>query len=632
MPSSRNLLHVIPEDEEPRSLSSSSSSRASSPWLEAKRTFSTSFIEVSLADEHYLPSSAPRPLATLPRNMVYEIRSGAISPTPSASSLSSSSPPTPTSSEDESSPLIIEPRHASIRPLNITKNNVQKRVSHRITLLESEDSEDESDSEWYTQEFSKMIWPLPPSLPKQQPSRPESLRLEPVMTEEPVTRSPNPPKRAFSHMPKRSRSIPKAAPPPVPTIPIPAIPTQSSPPPPGSTSIPEIVELPRSASPVNQSHSRTLSFRRPPPRTSIPNDCHLITDENQSFWSSDFDLPIHEEPSPVDISPPSSCPSSHLTVPQIPDSPGSMYSQLSAFPHQSFVDIEDSAEIEFAVDDIKFDLSTDLPLRLPLSLPNSPTDLEADFAFGLEELWGGKATGASPVIAITDADEKLEEQLESAYVRSEPSSLPTTPSSNSDAELYPLEQVTTPDKPTLRSRWSNSTLGSVCEDHTTRSKFGAANKLKLYFGGGSPLTKSKQSQQQQEKREKEHKRPGSTSPIAAAKAAVARATTGAIHHPSSPSSPSRRSSSFIPLIPASPASPKTKKAQRQVVIVPPSSFYPRRSRTPASAFLRDSLTSSPVPSLSGKSKKGWDDQEGDVMVIGYGLGGLGKGLKRHGSH
>ena len=434
MPSTSKNLQIIPEEDEPRSSISSSPLR---PETNIKRTFSTSYIEVSLAadsddvdnnnndddEQHDLlslprPGPAPRPPVTSPKSTAYDTRSGATSPTPSTSSSSSScSPSTPTSSDDESPMMRFNPRRSSIRPLNIIKNNYSQTPAPMMTsFIESDtDEEDESDlAEWYSREFSKILSsnsPLVPSFPKQQPSRPESLSLEPLITEVviPITQPLNPPKRtgALLRTHKRSRSAPKEAPPPVPAIPVqfllPSSAVGAAP------SIPEIVELP----PSPPRRRRALSLRRPPPRMSIPDDCladgFVNGEDDESSWSSALDFAVYEHPSPAIISP---LVAQHLSssVLDLPDSPGSMYAQTSALPCSSYLfEDEGFGEIEFAVEDVKFDFS--MPMHLPLSLPNSPIDLETDFALGLEELWnsqeaagGGADELVLPVIAVSDAD------------------------------------------------------------------------------------------------------------------------------------------------------------------------------------------------------------------------------------
>lgn len=548
MQSSSKSLHMIPEEEEPRTSSSS--------WVltecNLKRTFSTSYIEVSFSDSTLSKDDRPalRPLDVPPRNAANE-RSGATSPALSTSSASSCSLPTPTSSDDEFSSF-NNVRPISIRPLNIAKQNARDETSF-IEL----DSDDESDSEWYTQEFSKMIWPLPPSSPKQLPSRPESLQIEPLLQGATLTQPPNPPKRVASHKHRHSRSIPKKA-----VRPLLTVPAQSLPSPSLNPSIPQVVEPLESPNPVNQFRPRSLSLRRPPPRTSMPVDCladDFIIGEDESHWSSDFDDAAHKLPSPALISP---APRRISSMPQIPDSP-SMYSQPSARRHPYRGDV---GEIE--LDDVEFDLSIDISTRFSLSLSN---DLEADFTLGLDALWNPKEASTSrlvpPIIAVLDTDEDLQSSsvLETAYAPRK-SSLSASSKLYHDSKTDARFQLDTLTKPVLHSKWSNSTLASVYEQQRSQS----ANKLKHYFGVAPPLLKPKQRQ------EKQHKRTGS----AGANPSVSRAATGAIRHSSSLSS--HQLSTLSPPVTATPTSPRTKKAQRQAVFIPSSYLSLRK---PASSSL-----------------------------------------------
>ena len=122
-----------------------------------------------------------------------------------------------------------------------------------------------------------------------------------------------------------------------------------------------------------------------------------------------------------------------LTIPHFPDSPGSMYSQASALPHPYRGDFDDFGEIEFAVDDVKFNFSNDTPTPLPLSLPNTPSDLETDFALGLEQLQTQNDTAACklapPTIAVLDVNR--------SGASDEPSSsFPPTPSTSASFDSY----------------------------------------------------------------------------------------------------------------------------------------------------------------------------------------------------
>ncbi|KAF8631101.1 hypothetical protein AX17_005146 [Amanita inopinata Kibby_2008] len=639
-------LHIILEEDEPRS---STPSRSTSPApssdqeLKYKRrhaTVSMSEIHLNIHNDNGLVSSSPRQISpiTPPRVSFPELRSETTSPTPSSSSSSSGLPSTPSSSDDEF-PLMgfkPRPRRVSVKPLNITKNNLKGPTSNNISSFIESDSDDESDSEWYTREFSKILTlcsPLPPTYPVQQPSRPESWSLAMPSEEFPVPQPPSP-KRPISHTHRRSRSIPKETPPPVPPIPQQFKPLPSPP-----LAEEAIKALGTPLTPITKPLTRSLSIRRPPPKTSIPADCVLddiLNDEEEgSYWSSAFDLSIYQQPSPmpspVFISAP---PQQQLLfpVPATLDSPTSIYSQATALlqQYQSTEDLEEFGEIEFAVEDVKFDLNMDMPMRLPLSLPDSPIDLEADIANGLEELRNRREQQGSspdlvpPIIAISDVDAEGQEVHIPPPISS-PTSVPTSPlppspgtpasfesfySSNADSDIY-VSECDAGNRPVLRSKWSSSTLASVREEQGFRSPTTfAANKLRLYFAGGnSPLSKSKQ-----------HKRSGSAAAIAAAKAAVARAAAGAIYH--SPEY-SPIASSFRP-----PVSPTVKKAQRQIVVVPPP---PSPKTSSGSSSPPMSPMSPPYPYRYGKGKKRWNGKDSDVTVVGYGYGSQERELRRRGS-
>ncbi len=299
----------------------------------------------------------------------------------------------------------------------------------------------------------------------------------------------------------------------------------------------------------------------------MPVDCladDFIIGEDQSHWSSDF---AYKLPSPALISPAPRRISSCLTMPQTPGSP-SVYSQPSALRHPYRGDFEDVGEIE--LDDVEFDLGIDMSTRLSLSLSSSANDLEADFTLGLDALWNPKEASTSqlvpPIIAVLDTDEDLQSSsvLETATAPCKPWSSVSTSSklyhdSKTDALFHSPEQLDTLTRPSLHSKWSNSTLASVYEQQRSRSKFSAADKFKHYFGVAPPLLKSKQQQ------EKQHKRTGSVG----VNASVPRAATGAIHHFSSLSS----QRSLSPSMTTSPISPRKKKAQRQAVLIPASTSY-----------------------------------------------------------
>ncbi|KAJ3493427.1 hypothetical protein NLJ89_g11023 [Agrocybe chaxingu] len=316
-------------------------------------------------------------------------RSECYSPTPSISSLSSSPcspsgtmPLTPSTSDDESIPSRTFHHCATIRPLvihkhhprpvspsgeiflspslpqpfkNVSEVNMHATLSPSFLESESSESDPESDSEWYTREFSKIISlrsPLPPSFPLQQSCRPDSMSITSDVIVPTTTVNKRRVSKTFQPSveaaPRRrnskTRSIPKYPPPPVPPIPAHL---RSSVSPPSS---------PAPAVPQN--------VRRPPPRSSIPADCvidlYLDEDEVSNDSSSAFSFTMYE----IDLG------ERELGR----DSPASAYSQPS---------FEEQGQ-EVSMDNVKFEL--DYPSMLPLSLPGTPLDLEADIARGLERL------------------------------------------------------------------------------------------------------------------------------------------------------------------------------------------------------------------------------------------------------
>ncbi|KAF8156629.1 hypothetical protein B0H34DRAFT_469016 [Crassisporium funariophilum] len=456
-------------------------------------SFSLNFTDVSF--------KFPHPPLPTPSSSRYDQRSDCDSPTLSISSLSSSPcsqyggmPLTPCTSDDEfslPSSRPFNPRRAAVQPLVIMKHNprpsspfAECSISPSLlqpfkTSLEaltqpptrlsplspsfesdetSEDSDAESDSEWYTREFSKIISlrsPIPPSFPLHNPSRPESMaiitdispakrRVSKALPPTPLDGFPSGqldpafPRRRSS----RTKSIPKYPPPPVPEIP---------------------------------SHFRSLSnsstcsktlphtLRRPPPRSSIPADCVFDLEEEDES-SSTFSFSIYE----VDLG-------------DGPESPGSAYSQPS---------------FEDPVDGVTFDL--DYSMMLPLSLPGTPIDLEADIAQGLEQLRSSETvveeSSLSPATGFV-LEQEEEPQADEQVVVFQPTQQtqvddvfsPMSPFSFQEQEQYSNPNPYISEDKTLKSKWSTSTLGSVREEHERR---GASAKLRLYFGG-SPIKASK---------------------------------------------------------------------------------------------------------------------------------------------
>ena len=414
----------------------------------------------------------PHPPIPTPTSLrKYDRDSECVSPTSSLSSSPASQaddmPLTPSTSDDEfTGPSIRSRQRPVIQPLVITKHNPRPSspfddddcpispsllqpfknatessipisplspsyLAEAFFDVSDEDSDPESDSEWYSKELSKIISPNPPSFPHQT-ARPESISIPssvfPFRRRASKPLPPTPSSGGFSPnaqldptFPQRKRrSLPKYPPPPVPNI---------SP----SSSLP----TPTSSSPSNPNFNR-----RPPPRSSVPADCvydlvdleDLKEDNSSAFSFSIYDVYLGDEP---------------------------------VHSHSHYQE----GEGEDPIDNVSFDL--DCSMMLPLSLPTTPFDLEADIAHGLEQLRN------SPVIdgnnhrqtgfiipEIREPERKLEPQRQQQDIFS-PNPTPTT----SEEE----EKV-------LKSRWSTSSLGSVREEQQRR--VGASSKLRLYF---SPL-------------------------------------------------------------------------------------------------------------------------------------------------
>ncbi|RDB30475.1 hypothetical protein Hypma_007299 [Hypsizygus marmoreus] len=436
------------------------------------------------------------------------------SPTPSMSSSSASTSPeshssglplTPSSSDDEfpsyySSPLpSFNPRRVSIKPLVINKLNSSltpddspcvvstlrqsfKKVQEDYSLLTpsspissdgnlASDSE-ESDSEWYNREFSKILTlcsPLPPNFPEM--ARPESMCVPDSAPSQAFPTSPTtqgcPSAQLDPAFPRRRRSrisIPKYPPPPVPSVPAHLRSPSASSIPIGSP-VPSTPTKPRSRPSSGVLFIAPPLVRRPPPRSSIPADCILVdetfafSDDSGSAFSFSLydDLPSttsHEAESPKSFY---SQPSFQSPTPS--PFPSSFPSTPSSFP---------SEEFDFPVDEVEFEMDLDRSMMLPLSLPNSPIDLEADIASGLEELRLSSPTQVAPKypsIDLSDAD--------TFTTSADPGS------SSGDCDESRM----------LRSKWSSSTLSSIREEHAQRSGFGASAKLRSYFGSPSPRSR-----------------------------------------------------------------------------------------------------------------------------------------------
>ncbi|KAG6821127.1 hypothetical protein H0H93_006466 [Arthromyces matolae] len=278
---------------------SSSSSPFSSPES-SSHPFNSKFLD----DELHPPiHSSPNPLS------IY--RDGWESPTPSMSSCSSSTtveaqsslPTTPATSDDESSSCPNSPSFCpvTVKPLVITKHNrpVLSRstdISIKNSFLSlpslEEDSDAESDFEWYSQDVSKILTlcsPAPPSFPPSK-TRPDSACISTY----PPSGTPSEGLPCTQLDPsyighRRTRlSIP------------------SSPRVPSASTLPslDITTRPRSQLKNESPHVR------PPPRSSIPADCVLVDnafafddDDNSAFSEDDSPLPSVYKDSPKNMQP-----------------------------------------------------------------------------------------------------------------------------------------------------------------------------------------------------------------------------------------------------------------------------------------------------------------------------------------
>lgn len=323
---------------------------------------------------------------------------------------------------------------------------------------ESIDLDADSDSEWYHNEFSKLIeTPYTSPLP---PSRPDSIFISTDDFSLAKCRSIT---SDMVYPRSKSRSIILPSYRPLPPLP-------QHPPP-----------------------RALLNISRPPPRSTLPADCvvDLFADGDDRDADSDssslfsftmYDIDLGDRRL-VDYTSPNS-----QSTPQSP-----VKSRIS-------FDLELGQEIEVDLDDARFELDYQLPL--PFSIPATPLDLEFDITKSFERLGdservfnepkppytpcaSGKEFPRTPVKAATLPAHARDHTI-SPFV------FPTSSSPGLSPGLNREERV-------LKSKWSSSTIGSVREEHArTKTKPGrtASSKLKLYFGGGSstpPKTPSKHS-------------------------------------------------------------------------------------------------------------------------------------------
>jgi hypothetical protein len=372
----------------------------------------------------------------------------------SSSPHSSGMPITPGSDVDFTLP---SPR---FRPANPVMLNFSR---------ESIDSDADSDSEWYHNEFSKLIetpYASPQLLP---PSRPDSIFISTDDYSLPKRRSITDmvyPCRRNS----KSRSIILPSYRPLPPLP-------QYPPP-----------------------KALVNISRPPPRSTLPADCvvDLFVDDDErdvdSDSSSSFSFTMYD----IDLGDRRLAEYTTRNGQSVPQSPRSTIKSRISF------DLEMGQEIEVDLDDARFELDYQLPL--PFSIPATPLDLEFDITKSFEGLGDSEHVfnePKPPKPPYTPAAAKefprtpVKAAPPSAYTRDHltdptlsPFIFPPSPSPGLSPGLNREEKV-------LKSKWSSSTIGSVREEHArTKNKQGrtASSKLKLYFGGGSstpPKTPSK---------------------------------------------------------------------------------------------------------------------------------------------
>ncbi|EAU82837.2 hypothetical protein CC1G_05459 [Coprinopsis cinerea okayama7 len=454
------------------------------------------------------------PHPPIPTPSSRKISSFCSSPTSSSSSGSSPSsgsaglPLTPSSSDSDEdffqlpSPR-FNPRRAAIQPLVIHKHFSPSLPILEVTGADDElepsgkptplydtfslsaytspssngsfyESDNESDSEWYGKELSKVVTVSAPVEGTLQNSRPDSLFLpaghvtsRASKRESSVFPAPAP-KRASTRRPY----IPNYPPPPPPVAPRPR----------RSSNIPTSPISPLdSHMSFGQFMSPSPSPTRPPPRTSLPADFSFENDEDAesefSFAIYQVQLDEEEERYPRVASP----------------STASAYSQPSyCYPHSEYSTSEDYGS---PLDQAEFDLDAEYPMMLPLSLPGSPIDFEADVARELR--MRGMMVSPPPLpVVLEEPQEGLARSetasVYSAYERPRTPPRISTPASNSDWSFSTHSPVPSrsssyghlPQEPVLKSKWSSSTLASVREEHERRT-----SRFKLNFGVTSPTKK-----------------------------------------------------------------------------------------------------------------------------------------------
>lgn len=683
-PSRSNTLNIIVEEDD-ENCASSSSSRSSSPLqasesrLKAKRRHANvSDIRIArhmpVHDQHDLAAApglltSPRPAPSPPTSAGSTLSPDSFELTfqfphppttlmsPTAESIvgyytcespsSDGMPLTPATSDDEHTTTrtrpvqALHPRRISIHPLNINKHSQRILASEIDQRKEEEETEAtayddaESDNEWYTREFSKIISSADHYQNAPAPARRDSLFVDADDTVRPNTRRES---KALPPTPTRTSRvfIPSYPPPPVPAAP-------------RSTESP----VPSFSSDPSSTNSQN-AIRRPPPRFSVPadfefaleaqDDADVEDDGSSAFSFSMYDIDLGD----ADFARPAPPPLADLTP-----SPRSSYSQPSWKGSDELLDVrmgriigpgipEEEEEDAFSDQDVAFEM--DYCMMLPLSLPTTPMDLEADIAQGLEQLRSSdseeeeamdttRVESAQPAETEPEPEQEVvlptvrgDEHIDDVFSPMSPCFSPP-PTSASFIPYYSLASPITdsyfPPSPTaaqthfapsgmdteervLKSKWSSSTLGSIREEHATHARRPSASaKLRLYFGGSGkrasgatrsskvPATPSSPFSSFMLSPRKASK----TSPSPAAMAAA------------SPLSPRHRTS-FSLSSPASTPSPKSSPS-------PPQAAYTRAHP----------YSSSPSPSPGARHHQRGVSSE---QVIGYG-NNRAAGVRRRGS-
>jgi hypothetical protein len=255
-------------------------------------------------------------------------------------------------------------------------------------------------------------------------------------------------------------------------------------------------------------------------------------------------------------------------------------SPISSYSQSSFNDEEG-----LSAQDITFDL--DYSMMLPLSLPASPFDLEADFAMGLEKLRTEDVEVEQPSSALDEPKQEAPEQIA-------PEQIPAVPQPASHPQELVVEDIFSP----VSSTFSFSPAPSIQFHSNPSPSASPALKHKVY-NDDEKVLKSRWSTSTLGSVREEHERRGASSKL--------RLYFGG----QSPAKSKRTSSSATKKIPPTPTSPfggfiSPRKPSRGYTPSPPGAS----------------------PSRNGHGR-GHSRGSSDVMVIGYGGGGV--GVRRRGS-